>query len=361
MDNELVVLLHKFSRLLFKKFPDTTFLEIVDKTHLENVWSRILVFYFDPQKKHDFHVMLIKSLFDSLEKDVALLNVDSYRVRTEYPTKKGNRIDIVVESDDFVIGIENKVNATLYNDLDDYSDALDTLARGRKTYKVVLSKYKNQVYAGFENITYEKFIAAIKVNLGYQYKYANTKYLIFFLDFIDNIEKNLNLNNMIYDKDVMNFFLTERETIQNLIDKDKTINSEFNKGLNEVSLKLQGTKSLQIRFKQLFPHENLSFSVNNVKPCEGINYLWIVIKFDNPMSEIIVVNVYYEDYKWHADCCPKNKLITLLTEDIKDPKFGFNLEPWTPIEEICSKTIGVVENVFDLLKQHEKEMFEIPS
>lgn len=53
---------------------------------------------------------------------------DGCAVATECVTAKGNRIDIVVELDDLVIGIENKVNADLYNDLPDYMHLIETIA-----------------------------------------------------------------------------------------------------------------------------------------------------------------------------------------------------------------------------------------
>ena len=256
MENEFSRLVQEFKKLPIRELPKTTFLEIVDKSYLENVWSRILAFYLDPKNEHQLGTMLVKSLFATLGKSYIPDNKNSYSVYTEYLTKKGNRIDIVIESKDFVIGIENKVNAPLYNDLDDYSDAIESLANGRNTYKIVLSKYKNTVHSGFVNLTYEKFISSIKDNLGHYYSLANTKYIIFLVDFIDNIEKDLNLINMIYDHEVMDFFLKENKEIQNLINKHNQINNELYRSLNELCSKLQNNSELQKDFRQTFSNEN---------------------------------------------------------------------------------------------------------
>ena len=48
MDEKLNQLLQEFRKLHVKEPPETTFLEIISKSHLENIWSRILAFYFDP-------------------------------------------------------------------------------------------------------------------------------------------------------------------------------------------------------------------------------------------------------------------------------------------------------------------------
>ena len=57
--NELTKLFNDFQKLDIQEPPTSTFLEIVNKSHLENVWSRILAFYFDPNGVHKMKDLLI--------------------------------------------------------------------------------------------------------------------------------------------------------------------------------------------------------------------------------------------------------------------------------------------------------------
>jgi|GEM_PF-2413979 len=359
MGYEFEHLIQEYKRLPIREVPKTTFLEIVNKSHFENVWSRILAFYFDPKAGHNLGNMLVKSLFDSLGKHPVLHNINTYRVHTEYPTKKGNRIDIVIESNDFVIGIENKVNSPLYNDLEDYSDAIESLAKGKESYKIVLSKYKNITHSGFENLIYEKFLGSIKNNIGYHYNIANPKYVIFLFDFIDNIEKNLNLINMIHDPEKMNFFLKEKTEIQKLINDHTQINKELYRTLLELCSKLQNNVELQKHFRQMFQNENFILKVCNItRDVGGLDCLWILIEQKDQYPEIVCCTIYYENYKWFAECGAKEKYSKIFEGCFDDdPKFWFELDPWTTLEDINSKVIDILHNLFELVKHQENEIF----
>ncbi len=357
MENEFASLILEFGKLPIRELPKTTFLEIVEKSHLENTWSRILAFYFNPRGEHQLGTLLVKSLFDSLGEYHIPHKIDSYSVYTEHITKKGNRIDIVIESADFVIGIENKVNAPLYNDLDDYAETIESLAKGRNTYKIVLSKYKNTVYAGFVNLTYEKFITSVRNNLGHYYSLANTKYVIFLADFIDNIEKNLNLINMIYDHEVMDFFLKKNREIQNLVKKDNQINNELYRSLTELSAKLQNNSELQKDFRETISNESFILEVGPVAREDSRDWLWITIKLKDQYPEIACCTIYYEDYLWKAECGIKEKYSKIFEGCFDgDPRFWFELYPWTPLDEVNNKVIDIIHALMELVKRHEHEI-----
>ena len=185
-----------------------------------------------------------------MEEKKVIHSFNSFTTQTEYFTKKNYRIDIVIKSNEFVIGIENKINAQLNNDLNDYGNTIKSLAKSKEAYLIILSKnkldisqeqkifFKNQNIL-FHTLTYEKFIESIRNNIGYYQGYADTKYLIFLIDFLDNIEKNLNLIHMISEPEIMKFFLNKNEEIQRLINKHNQINNELYRGLNDLCIRLK--------------------------------------------------------------------------------------------------------------------------
>ncbi|MBN1197966.1 MAG: PD-(D/E)XK nuclease family protein [Bacteroidales bacterium] len=233
-----------------KEPPETTFLEIIGKSHIETTWSRILAFFLDPKQRHGMKDLMLRSLFESIDRPFSFHSIRSYQVHTEYPTKEG-RIDLVIESSDFVIGIENKVNALLYNNLVDYATTINNSSQKRKSYLIVLSKnnadVKEDVKEKMERLqvellllTYEKFLASIRRNIGFYHSHAETRYFIFFLDFIDNIEKNLHTNiYMLNDQETMKFFINNFEGIKKLSEKTALLSKEKNIAITQLDNELR--------------------------------------------------------------------------------------------------------------------------
>lgn len=217
-------LIDDFNKLKIKERSGLTFLEIAKCPHIENVWSNILAFYFDPNNEHNLHDLLLKSLFEAAEIEVPPFN--NVKVDREHKTEKNNRIDIVIISDDFALGIENKVGADLYNDLNDYSNTIDQKQKEFK-YKIVLSKYKSTPAYGFKSVLYSKFIKNIKSNIGYFTDYSDTKHLIFLLDFLKNIENNINSNIMSDNPAVVEFFFNNRANVRRFFDYYNKFNQSF--------------------------------------------------------------------------------------------------------------------------------------
>lgn len=170
---------------------EKTFMEVSGYPHYENVCSNILAFYLDPNEEHKLNDIVLKALIDAVNNkkqcelsDVFVTNLKIFR---EYTTEKGNRIDIVLISDELVIGIENKINASVYNDLEDYEKTLNKL--NENAIKILLSLHdenKETLNNEFINITYKEFFAELKEKLK---KVGNkNKWYIYLEDFIKNLE-----------------------------------------------------------------------------------------------------------------------------------------------------------------------------
>lgn len=212
-------LLDDFSKVIFKEEKHPTFLKIINEHRRENTWSNILAFYFDPKKEHKLGDLMLKSFFEALGKKMEIKN--GVKVCPEFSTDSRKRIDLVIIADNFVLGIENKVDYWLHNDLEDYSTKIDCIAteKGCQSFKVILSK--NQYYDehGFVNLTYERFIKYIEKNLPDYKANANTEYLIFFKDFLRNIKNTINHKEMIENSNSLECFQKNFEAIEELTTK----------------------------------------------------------------------------------------------------------------------------------------------
>jgi hypothetical protein len=90
--------------------------------------------------------------------------------------------------------------------LEDYAEEIKTQAGEKKCFKIVLSKYPlRDLKGGFVNILYADLLTAVKRRLGDYAVYADTRYLIFFNDFLNTIENNLKINMMTNNPELMDF------------------------------------------------------------------------------------------------------------------------------------------------------------
>lgn len=147
-----------------------------------------------------------------------------YELIREYQFENGRRIDILIMSETFVIGIENKVDSGLQpNQLKDYGKSIRKLA-GDKYVLMILLKPENNIALAthdFVNLSYKDLsviLREVKVN------FIEDLRLAFLLqDFIIHLEENFMGNNQKYSFNDWTFFIGEHQ------DKIKTIQEEGKK------------------------------------------------------------------------------------------------------------------------------------
>lgn len=177
-------MIQTFNNSAFYKEP--TFFEITKFPHAEIVYSNILAFYFNIKKEHNFGDLILRALLNSA--NIEIEEIKYVNVYPEYYTNKGNRIDLVLCSENFVIGIENKINASIYNDLTDYAETLEAI--NKNCYKIILSLKEESAIAnenGYINVTYDNFISNIK-KLTDDVWDSNNKWHILLREFMMTIE-----------------------------------------------------------------------------------------------------------------------------------------------------------------------------
>lgn len=223
----------------FKDFPviehKPSFLEIARFPSRETVWRNFFAFFFDPNECHGFKDLFLRSFFDALGKEnQSTGDFDSMEVRTECRTEKGNFLDLLILCDEFAIGIEMKVNAGLYNDLEDYSELIKA-KQPADEHKVVLSIRPCPERNGFTNLLYPELIAAIQKNLGNYILGADPKYTSFLLDFLTHMTHFIGGYAMTIDPKQLQFMQDNHETIKRLIETHNTINGLLEQRMAQIS------------------------------------------------------------------------------------------------------------------------------
>ena len=188
-----------------------TFMDISGYPHYENVVSNILAFFMDDSEEHGFGNLMLRALLACAGD---FLETHGSTVEREVYTLQGNRIDLLITTEDYVICIENKIYADLTNDLQDYHEttAKRIGGTGKTQINILLSLNAIQPDAGFINITYARYWEAVKANLGFYTEQCDNTWLLYLKDFMRTIESLQ--GGTAVSKEFESFYATHFETIK---------------------------------------------------------------------------------------------------------------------------------------------------
>ncbi len=223
-------------------------MEIAGFPHYENVCSNILAFYLNPTNEHGMQDLVLNSLVKLADKEFNFYPDETIRITRELQTQNKNRLDLLIETDNFVIGIENKIFHLLHNDLTDYNNTIKAhclnakkpicivLSLNKLTSKDDLIKIKDN---NFINISYEQMFREIKIGIGTHLSGDNLNYVNHLTDFIKSIE-NLTQKNM-ENTSLWAFFKDNNEHIQELINNFNQYKDSFNQKIIQLNTFLPKT------------------------------------------------------------------------------------------------------------------------
>jgi hypothetical protein len=191
-------LIAQFGRLRSLKAP-RTFLELAGYPHYENVCSNLLSFYLDPEGEHGMGDLLLRALMScvGIPWEAAIHKAQTDR---EVYTKQGGKLDLLVVTDDFIIGVENKIWAFLHNDLDDYGMLIaETGAKANlkpeNCHRVVLTvrdlspdERRKAERSHFRVVRFSELSGAVRSLLGHYTRRADFKHLSYFTDLMQTLE-----------------------------------------------------------------------------------------------------------------------------------------------------------------------------
>lgn len=231
-----------------KNNTEPTWLEICryPYSRFEEICSRILAFYLNPKAEHGMTWLWISSLLDAIGKSDEWYDYrHDIKVNTE-EYADGKRIDITVISDDYVIAIENKITADLYNPLDIYKDYINKKYPDKKRALIVLSLkpiLDKRLLADndFQRISYRDLFEKVNNRIGNYITDANQKYLTYMVDFMKTID-NMNNNNSQIEKE---FFAENRTDIEELIKRYE----QYKAGI--LSAQIDNISSLRVRMNTM--------------------------------------------------------------------------------------------------------------
>jgi len=176
------------------KKPEPTIFSIGTKAYFENPTSDILAFYLDPIKPHGFGANVLEALLWCADQCLTNKLTLARTTHRELTTDTGSRIDIVIEGNDWVVAIENKIHATESNPFDEYTGHLERTYATKKILTILLSARPGEDIGAWKRITYKEFLDSVRKRVPTSMlEDSANKWAIFFRDFLLSLETEATL------------------------------------------------------------------------------------------------------------------------------------------------------------------------
>jgi len=191
------------------KIKPDTFLDLVGVQYHENTITQLYAYFLDRSNNKSVSDLFLNSLIDLITLKSSIkerIEIDNHCCDLEEQTDKGNRIDLLISSQNIntkkrdgiaAIIIENKIFSGLHNDLEDYYHS----TKAQTKIGILLTLRPHQIpplYADkFINITHVEWVTQIKAN-GLPTGLSINEY-VYINDFINNMENLTDSNVMNQD------------------------------------------------------------------------------------------------------------------------------------------------------------------
>jgi hypothetical protein len=226
----------------------TTFMEIAGYPHYENVCSNILKFYLDPTEEHGLGNLLLKAFLKMVGKELSAVP-DLATISREYPTKQGTRIDLVVKTDAFILGIENKIYHWEANDFDVYSLALEELGQDKEVIKSVLclkiDPRQPLPSGGFVRHTYSQLWSHVRDLLGHHLRGASPKWINYLNDFMETTTRLTGETHE--DQAIAEFFAQHHELVERLVTDRQRLLDRLSRTIRNIKERVRSEPDIPTR------------------------------------------------------------------------------------------------------------------
>jgi hypothetical protein len=225
-----------------------TFMEIAGYPHYENVCSNILKFFLEPAEEHGFGNLLLKAFLKMAGKEL-LSAPDQATISREYQTEQGTRIDLVVNTDVVILGIENKIYHWEANDFNIYARTLDALGADKEVIKAVLCLEIDPCQAepsgGFVRYTYLQLWFHVRELMGHHLQQANPKWISYLNDFM---ETTIRLTGETQEEQaVADFFAQHHDLVERLVMDRQRILDRLSRTIRNIRERVRSEPDLLAR------------------------------------------------------------------------------------------------------------------
>jgi hypothetical protein len=305
---------------MLPKRPRKNLFDILKIQHREIRNSNILAYFFNPNEEHGFGSLFYDSFQEVAVEKIKAINkshpnikfndINSFdeikKVNTEEHTKgaetKTKSIDIVLEGDNWVIGIENKIHHHLANPLNTYWAHIKS-KKNKTPFGVLLTLFPLKLDRGmlknghhFLNITHRELIQRIQKNIQLTEEISDTD--IFYLrEYFKNIESHYHhLKNTPEMNSIVQEITENYSTISAILKKKVAAENHIESQINAIFSQYD-----YVRDSKWFRREDkmydLYFYVPPASELMQTNSLWLCFEIRNQTNREIDSTVFMEHFK----------------------------------------------------------------
>ncbi len=216
---------------------ESTIFSIGARGHFENPTTEVLAFFCDSAGVHGLGDLVLSSLFKAIDLRVDKLEL-KLKPEREVRTHSHKRIDLLLEGDDWVLALENKIGHIPNNPFDDYEHYVlveqSVRFKHKKAILVLLSPdgESPKGYVKWKGVSYEQVLDALKPKLA-EYFMANpfNKWAVMLREFVLHLEGMLVEPKLLQEN--MEFVLENYQAIQRAAQVKAEVFEQCHQALNE--------------------------------------------------------------------------------------------------------------------------------
>lgn len=292
------------------KRPRKNLFDILKIKHREIRNSNILAYFFDPKEEHGFGSLFSDALQEiAVEKVLELKKTPLYisfndigafdevktvctEEQTTGATETTKSIDIVIEGDDWVIGIENKIHHQLVNPLDIYWEHLQSKKK-KYVFGIVLSlqlydpQYV-QICSGdyFLNITHQELVERVQNNLQLTGDLNSTD-LFYLREYFKNIESYyFHLKDTPEMDSIVQQIVKNYEAVSEIVEKKEASEKHIEKAIEDTFGEYEYEKAGKW-FRRIDKKFDLYFYIKPASDLMRKDTIWLYFEIRNNTNEVV--------------------------------------------------------------------------
>lgn len=265
-------LLDEFSQLQPVDVAEMSIFSIGSKSYYENPTTEILAFFFDTNAQHQLGDRALKALLHCLpekyhELDTALAEIPE----REVSTKAGKRIDLLLESNDWVMVLENKIFHQQNNPFNEYEQFIQSEQKVRFGSKqalfVVLSPTGEKPSGDWIGISYSMLISALKAQLAERFiSQPIDKWCLLLREFVLHLESLMSQPTV--NQQTLDFVLQNLATIRDIEQTKQQVINQYHQRL-QAALQTQLQQNVAIRLNTWNGYPALRFALSSWEHTES--------------------------------------------------------------------------------------------
>jgi len=182
--DELKESVNSIPKFIFEK--EKNIFDIGTRGFYENPFTDVVAYILDSNSEYKGRDLFLKYLLQDFPEEVVDSFIDKCSTTTQYTTGMGNRIDLLLYNNSYLILFENKIYHTLNNPLNDYRDDITSKYPRLQKFFVIMSYKKEHVPQDWKYINIQKtFYSILKdpsASLNDKWDYFVKDFLLQFSD-----------------------------------------------------------------------------------------------------------------------------------------------------------------------------------